>query len=269
MKGFSGRVLRLALIVGVTLGAAAGAAYAVSANQPSTTTINACRGPLGLLRVVNDPNDCRHGEQAISWNVQGPKGDPGPAGPAGPAGAKGAKGDTGATGPKGDTGATGPMGVAGPIGPIGPAGLDGVAGAVGPPGPAGADGAPGPAGPQGPAGPTGPAGPAGAQGPQGPQGPAGTSGPDSRFGNNTNQARDGHGETCTLGEILLTASPVANGLVADGRLLLISQNQALFALYGTTYGGNGFQTFAIPNLSGVAPNGLTYSVCIAGVFPSS
>ncbi|MGZ4380260.1 MAG: hypothetical protein ACXVZ3_02395 [Gaiellaceae bacterium] len=67
MKGFSGRVLRLALIVAVAIGAAASAAYAVSAHQQvSTTTINACRGPLGLLRVVNSPGDCRHGEVEIS-----------------------------------------------------------------------------------------------------------------------------------------------------------------------------------------------------------
>ncbi len=33
-----------------------------------------------------------------------------------------------------------------------------------------------------------------------------------------------------------------------GQLLPISQNQALFALIGTYYGGNGVQTFALPNL---------------------
>src|SRR5262250_1148317 len=39
----------------------------------------------------------------------------------------------------------------------------------------------------------------------------------------------------------------------DGQLLLISQNQALFALLGTTYGGNGVTTFALPNLQGRVP----------------
>jgi microcystin-dependent protein len=39
----------------------------------------------------------------------------------------------------------------------------------------------------------------------------------------------------------------------NGQLLPISQNQALFSLLGTTYGGNGVQTFALPNLQGRAP----------------
>jgi microcystin-dependent protein len=39
----------------------------------------------------------------------------------------------------------------------------------------------------------------------------------------------------------------------DGQLLAIAQNQALFALLGTTYGGNGTTTFALPNLQGRVP----------------
>jgi microcystin-dependent protein len=39
----------------------------------------------------------------------------------------------------------------------------------------------------------------------------------------------------------------------DGQLLPISQNTALFSLLGTTYGGNGQSTFALPNLQGDAP----------------
>lgn len=38
--------------------------------------------------------------------------------------------------------------------------------------------------------------------------------------------------------------------VAAGQLLPISQNQALFALIGTTYGGDGRSTFALPDLRG-------------------
>lgn len=38
----------------------------------------------------------------------------------------------------------------------------------------------------------------------------------------------------------------------DGQLLPISQNQALFALLGTTYGGNGQTNFALPDLRGRA-----------------
>jgi microcystin-dependent protein len=36
----------------------------------------------------------------------------------------------------------------------------------------------------------------------------------------------------------------------QGQLLPINQFQALFSLLGTTYGGNGIQTFALPNLQG-------------------
>lgn len=38
----------------------------------------------------------------------------------------------------------------------------------------------------------------------------------------------------------------------NGQLLPISQNTALFSLLGTTYGGNGTSTFALPNLQGSA-----------------
>src|ERR1700759_1289869 len=39
----------------------------------------------------------------------------------------------------------------------------------------------------------------------------------------------------------------------DGQLLPISQNTALFSLLGTTYGGDGKSTFALPNLQDNAP----------------
>ena len=39
----------------------------------------------------------------------------------------------------------------------------------------------------------------------------------------------------------------------NGQFLPINQNQALFSLLGTTYGGNGQTTFALPNLQGRVP----------------
>jgi microcystin-dependent protein len=49
---------------------------------------------------------------------------------------------------------------------------------------------------------------------------------------------------------------------ANGQLLPINQNQALFSLVGTTYGGNGIQNFGLPNLQGRTPvgvgNGINY-----------
>ena len=41
--------------------------------------------------------------------------------------------------------------------------------------------------------------------------------------------------------------------LCNGQLLPINQNQALFSLLGTTYGGNGQTTFALPNLRGQVP----------------
>jgi len=41
--------------------------------------------------------------------------------------------------------------------------------------------------------------------------------------------------------------------ICNGQSLPINQNQALFALLGTTYGGNGQTTFNLPNLRGQVP----------------
>jgi microcystin-dependent protein len=45
----------------------------------------------------------------------------------------------------------------------------------------------------------------------------------------------------------------------NGQLLPINQNQALFALLGTTYGGNGQNNFALPNLRGRFAAGAGYN----------
>lgn len=42
--------------------------------------------------------------------------------------------------------------------------------------------------------------------------------------------------------------------LCNGQFLPINQNQALFSLLGTTYGGNGQTTFALPDLRGRVPN---------------
>ena len=41
--------------------------------------------------------------------------------------------------------------------------------------------------------------------------------------------------------------------LCNGQLLSIQQNAALFSILGTTYGGNGINTFGLPNLQGRAP----------------
>jgi microcystin-dependent protein len=58
-----------------------------------------------------------------------------------------------------------------------------------------------------------------------------------------------------LGEILLFAGNQApkGWAFCSGQLLPINQNQALFSLLGTTYGGNGQTTFALPDLRDRVP----------------
>ncbi len=55
-----------------------------------------------------------------------------------------------------------------------------------------------------------------------------------------------------IGEVRIFAGNFAprGWALCDGQLLAISQNQALFALIGTYYGGDGRTTFALPDLRG-------------------
>ncbi|MBP6430942.1 MAG: tail fiber protein [Ferruginibacter sp.] len=55
----------------------------------------------------------------------------------------------------------------------------------------------------------------------------------------------------------------------DGTILRIQQYQALYSLIGTTFGGNGSTTFALPNLAEAEKllNGARYVISIDGIFP--
>jgi microcystin-dependent protein len=81
-------------------------------------------------------------------------------------------------------------------------------------------------------------------------------------------ARDGGGgvdpNTPFLGEVLPFAGTFAPSgwALCNGQLLPINQNQALFALLGTTYGGNGQTTFALPDLRDRTVIGTSASVTI-------
>lgn len=58
-----------------------------------------------------------------------------------------------------------------------------------------------------------------------------------------------------VGEIMTVPfdfAPVGWAL-CNGQLMPISQNTALFSILGTTYGGDGRSTFALPNLQGCSP----------------
>ena len=61
-----------------------------------------------------------------------------------------------------------------------------------------------------------------------------------------------------IGEIRMFAGNYApqGWAFCQGQLLSISQNTALFSILGTTYGGDGRVTFALPNLSGRVPVGV-------------
>ena len=58
-----------------------------------------------------------------------------------------------------------------------------------------------------------------------------------------------------IGEIMMFAGnfPPQNWAFCDGQLLSIAQNQGLFSLLGTYYGGDGQVTFALPDLRGRLP----------------
>lgn len=83
-----------------------------------------------------------------------------------------------------------------------------------------------------------------------------------------------------IGTIELFAFPYTiNGwFPCDGRLLPISQFQALFAVIGTQYGGNGTTNFALPDLRRSTPDNpdhkpdftlkMQYYICWQGIFPS-
>jgi microcystin-dependent protein len=60
-----------------------------------------------------------------------------------------------------------------------------------------------------------------------------------------------------LGQIMMTGFAFAQKGFAfcNGSILAIAQNQALFSLLGTTYGGDGVTTFGLPNLQSRTPVG--------------
>ncbi len=196
----------------------------------------------GAVTVTNVGGTTHLIGDLLGYYVEGGSGPAGPQGPAGPAG------PAGAVGPAGATGATGTTGLPGPIGPVG---------------------APGTPGATGPAGPVGAPGPTGLTGPIGPAGPQGAPGADYTdvFGQTPVTAVAGRGVECTLGEAMLFAGSVGNGVPAEGQLLQISSNTALFSLLGTQFGGDGESTFALPDLRPAAPKGTTYTICDEGVFP--
>jgi microcystin-dependent protein len=75
----------------------------------------------------------------------------------------------------------------------------------------------------------------------------------------------------TIGEIRLFAGNFApqNWLYCQGQVLPIRQNEVLFSIIGTFYGGDGKTNFALPNLPSPLPNTpMQYIICLQGIYPS-
>lgn len=77
-----------------------------------------------------------------------------------------------------------------------------------------------------------------------------------------------------IGEVITVANPFCPSGFSpmNGQLLAISENETLFQLIGTTYGGDGQTTFALPTAKPVftADGGVAFLQCISlyGVFPT-
>ena len=78
----------------------------------------------------------------------------------------------------------------------------------------------------------------------------------------------------TIGTIMLFAGDrgLVNWLPCEGQLLPISENQALFSILGTSFGGDGQRTVGLPKfapLASVAPGqgSVRYFICVNGLYP--
>ena len=147
----------------------------------------------------------------------------------------------------GQPGAVVAHGAAGPVGPARPAGAVGLAGATG------ITGAPGPAGPAGPQGPGGTAGttnvPANLTSLSG---ALSTNGGAGYLGSEFFAYRAA--TNCVVGDVVLSVNGYGAGaLPADGRLLPINGNTAIFSLVGTNFGGDGTTDFGLPDCVRLRP----------------
>lgn len=96
LKGRPPAVMAGILVCGFMFGAVAAGA---GTDPPR---IRACvNDRTGFVRIVDDPSQCREGEHALDWQVQGPTGPPGPIGPEGPQGEPGLPGTPDPAGPPG------------------------------------------------------------------------------------------------------------------------------------------------------------------------
>lgn len=81
------------------------------------------------------------------------------------------------------------------------------------------------------------------------------------------------GTDAYLGEIFVVGSNFCprSSMEAKGQILKISENSALFSLLGTTYGGDGRTTFALPNMLNEGQDkfaNIRFCIVVQGIFPS-
>ncbi len=236
-----------------------GSAYAMTSSTP-TGVLRACvSNQTGAMRLVRE-GSCKPSEHMVRWNIAGP------AGPAGAAGAQGSQGPQGVQGPTGPTGTVEASnsytkaesdsrylpieGTAADSSDLGGVAASGYLTSTG----------------------------TAANSSELGGSPASAFEPAGNFGNSSLSFGQGNdtGATCTIGEVVLDAGVVYanNWLPADGRVIPIAGNTALFSLVGITYGGNGTTNFGLPNLSYLDPhsqgNGSAapqYIICVSGTFP--
>lgn len=74
-----------------------------------------------------------------------------------------------------------------------------------------------------------------------------------------------------VGEIKLFAGNYvpfpSNWAACDGKMMPIENNTMLFSVIGTSFGGNGHTTFALPKLTPPSED-LRYVICVDGIYPS-
>jgi microcystin-dependent protein len=76
-----------------------------------------------------------------------------------------------------------------------------------------------------------------------------------------------------MGDIKLCAGTYSpqDYMYCDGQQLEVQQYQALFAILGTQYGGDGLHTFCLPDLNKnpiLHGTALKYIICTQGIFPA-
>jgi hypothetical protein len=268
-----------------------GAGAAQAQEEPPATTLHACympgTGTVYRILTQGTPPRCRSaGHVQFSWT------DPGPAGPSGPAGEDGPKGDPGPDGQQGVAGADGVAcwdlngnGIADPEEDTNGDGFLTVADCTGPKGPSGAPGLDGPTGATGLPGvngafcadnlPTASILPPwtlhaihGRRSEVATLAVLHTGAVATRGTARIPEKYLGGGEPYLAEMMLVPYTFVPRGWAyAQGQELQISQNTALFALLGTTYGGNGVTTFALPDTRGQEPLCMRYIIAVQGIFP--